>query len=50
MKITLTTAQARAVVQACEWAIDDNFPMSDTINRRYQRLIDKLENELKKGK
>ena len=48
MKIVLTYAQAKAVIQACEWAINDNFPMSDAINMRYQRIINKLENELKK--
>lgn len=48
MKISLTEDQAYATITALEWAIDDNFPMSDPINARYQRIIDKIKKQLAK--
>ena len=46
MKITLTKGQAYNVIQALEWAKNDDFGESDSINRMWQRIIDKIEKEL----
>lgn len=48
MKITLTEAQAYLVKDAMEWMQNDDFPESDGINQRYQRIIDKIQKELDK--
>lgn len=43
MKINLTNDQIGSIITACEWAINDNYSMSDPINAHYQRIINKLE-------
>lgn len=42
MKISLTDAQGLAIMQACEWAINDDYPMSDPANAQYRRIINKI--------
>lgn len=49
MKIALTKDQAASIITACEWAIDDNFSMSDPINQHYQRIINKLEKAIREN-
>lgn len=46
MKIILTDLQALFIIDACKWAQNDDFPPSDPINKRYQRIIDKLNKKL----
>lgn len=46
MKLILTEAQAYLVKNALEWAQNPDFPESDEINLKYQRIIDKIEKEL----
>ena len=33
-------------MDACGWAINDDYPMSDPINAHFQRIIDKIQKEL----
>lgn len=47
MKLVLTESQACLVVGALEWAQDPNYPVSDPINKGYQRIIDKINKQLK---
>ena len=46
MKITLNERQARYIIQAAEWAINDDYPQSDSQNACYVRIISKLKKEL----
>lgn len=46
MKIVLTNEQARLTIEALQWAQNDDFPDSDPFNRKYQRIINKLEQAL----
>ena len=46
MKVTLTDNQARAIIQACDWAINPDYPKSDSTNACYIRIIEKLERGL----
>ena len=43
MKIILTNEQARLTIEALHWAQNDDFPDSDPFNRKYQRIINKIE-------
>lgn len=47
MKLILTDAQAQMVIQALEWAQNDDYPSYDPFNMAYQRVIDKIRKELK---
>lgn len=49
MKIVLTTHQAIMVVEALEWAQNPDFPDSDPYNQQYQRIINKIREELENG-
>lgn len=40
--VKLTEDQVKGVVQALEWAQNDDYPMSDKYNAFYQRIINKL--------
>lgn len=45
MKLILTKSQACLVKEALMWAQNPDFPESDPINQKYQRIIDKIEKE-----
>lgn len=47
MRINLNEAQVRALITASEYAINPNFPLSDEINARYLRIINKLNKKLR---
>ena len=46
-KMNFTSEQLGSILQACEWAINDDFPMSDPVNAHYMRIIKKIAKELK---
>lgn len=45
-KMTFTTDQLASIMDACGWAINDNYSMSDPTNAHYQRIINKIRKEL----
>ena len=45
-KMNFTSEQLGSILQACEWAINDDFPMSDPTNAHYMRIIKKIAKEL----
>lgn len=46
-KMNFTSEQLGSILQACEWAINDDYSMSDPINAHYMRIIKKIAKELK---
>lgn len=46
-KIHFTSEQLGSIINACEWAINENYSMADPINAHYQRIINKCKKELK---
>ena len=50
MKLTLTNNQARAVLEALEWAENPDYPDSDPINAVYRRIENKIRKELNNEK
>ena len=46
MKLTLTRAQAEAVLQALEWAENPGYPDSDPSNAKYIRIENKIRKAL----
>lgn len=45
--ITFTSNQLGSIMQACEYAINDNYSLNDPINQHYIRIIKKIQKELK---
>lgn len=45
--ITFTSNQLGSIMQACEYAINDNYSLNDHINQHYIRIIKKIQKELK---
>lgn len=46
MKLILTEAQAHMIKTALEWAQNPNYPKSDELNLKCQRIINKIKKEL----
>jgi hypothetical protein len=46
VRITLTDRQARYVLEACEWAENEDFPRTDSINACYIRIENKIKKAL----